>query len=1637
MKHILPHFDLFEKALPRWLIDASQAQRDQLQALTIEAHRAAEKLRESLDAMPSPRDFALGLLKSRITQPIDFEHARISRRFQLDCVPSVSDLATTKPVLDIVERALCPHQTVSQALLHAALSNYPTPTGFGDVDEAFALTDGNGLSAQSFVRAVHDLDIGGHYQSRLKEILPLPAKQPSTLQAAYSQWRRAAFEVDVCQALMSGQLTQEDTRLLPRESIRWMPSRALADVTHSGLALFGTALHGALVFVAGEPLADGAHTVLLYAPNHPEGALRGFASETALKEQLVAELKQPRLKAFYLRMAAWKEQLTLTSKLASNLSANAGASYAERSIIQLPTLNLSAPLEDYPSWRNLILENAATLAVPASVLLERAHERLIARLVQDCEQLLFTAAMLVPGFQPLGWLALAVFVHGIADEVYDGYQAWSVGDREQAIHHVFALAANLAAGVVVQRVSGKFTGELQLMQTTQGKPRLWRSDMVPYRPLPPEGIAEDQPRFNAAGRSWVRLNKEAYPVVEREGALVLDMPGNHEGVTPELIPQGGSGWRWEHDDPLTWQGIHLLRAFAEVPSHLGDQDVLEALRLSGVTQARLRYALANGQPLPAVLAYWLRRCSTWKSLEDWAEALRTTGKAPIDAPVVIGELVKLDGWPTRLGLGSVSAGEHHGFGEAIASEIVELEVEALSDGSWGDQLLGSMSEEERIALTGTSDRALQALELAKHWSARIVRQRWPLHRLIMNAPLPDERVIPLIRQFPGLPTELALAVASDANQQEVDALLTGSVPPSLGQIAVDMLRDLRVGKALEALEQGQAEDDSDRLFISNLARLPNWDHTMRITLKTGSSIRPTLESIGPDDAIEQVVERVDGLYRRKGSAEPGATLEQVVVNLLSADQRRRLLGTHDAAWLRKRVVRQAWENPESVRGDLNIQPNSPPATRLPGRVDGRLGYALSGRRRSFPAIGRRQLTDRLCRLYPLLSMPEILVLEDTLAANGQRLLADAVSSLEADWTRLDSSLKEWARTPLPIRIGESASQRWARTNMRYLTVDRIRAAWRRETKLPSSGGHYVYGLDLSFLTIGQLPESVGSFDHIEVLDMTGMELRQDVGEFLTFFPNVRSLSLGGNPLTGVPRSVSELKRLERLVLAHTPLTPAVEMFDVVTDASLPLSSLDISGIGVPTGAFEKLLRLPGLQVLRWDNAPDVTDAHLATIGEMRELRLLTLVSSGIRLNAQSRGFTRHLTLLSGLYMNKNPLTVPPAVSTLEMLVDLELEHTQLGTLPEGLDTLIDARPSRLRRINLGGNKLRDVSALVAALQRLRGHADSPVVLLNDNPVQGQQVDALEDLNIIVVHAEDAWMMPNTALLRIARRLRGSTLAGAFLSWVGKRVARLPALSTGYRNFLDTFLEANNQFASFRSAIPNFDARLAAFRQRIYGQIYDSVLPDLNSLNRQLKAFQAAQRIDIVQGDDPYDALLRHNYDLWQLELSERYGAAEVQERTTRSRFVDWLLDKHDELNQNDVVERMGEQDWQPYLERIDARWTAEEQRWDAAGSLLDDAVREPVDAGEFPALLIDNLIAPGPDLPRARDSMDASREEVLEPVNDVPWRADGSPRTVTLNEDQYRRSAIIYRRVRIVEMERLAREITEAAVTPWWEPEQE
>lgn len=1641
MKHVLPYYGVFEANTPKWLLQASQGQRDTLQQLTLRAHQTSEAVRDCLQGIAPIRDFAAGRLQASLATTAQWDQATLTHTYRPRCVPELGLTEPFSPLAPVVNAAneFCPTYSSVQTLLHVALGNVPSATGYGEPDETYQVDGAPGLASAAFINAVYTLDIGGQYQALLAAQLSLPAPVAvaAGLQHAWEQWDAAVLRLAAMHAELSGQASQQALMLLGEAQVP--ASTELCEV-----ALFGIGLQGVRVY---KP-ASGSGPLLLYVPNAPAGALNAFDDEAALKRFLLGTLQQPAERSLLVRTALLKLQPELARKLVENVaSGSAGA--ARLDIVQLNTITDRTAQAAYAQWRTALMDNAACLAVPKQVLTSKRHARFIATLETAAQQVLFTAAMLVPGCQPLAWGAVAVYAYGLCDQVYAGYQAWRLGDREAAVNHFFNMAANLAAGMVAQHVQTQFLSQLFVLSDLQGQLKLWDADLpawqapqAPHSDLAPgaDGVTR------AGGRSWVRVGGRDYPMIataDAEAPLTLQVPSNHEGVVPDLIPSGTAQWQWAHEHVLSWRGPRLLRGFDGVPAGLGDQALAELQCLAGVGDDQLRYLLANHLPLPALLRYWLRHRSLSQALRGWAGELIRHGRAAISAPVVIGRLLELAGWPQRIAVQVDEGGVAHLLGDPQATTTVTLDAAAVADGSWAGQILAVLDEHEQLALLPRVPSAQRPRALAERWAADLSAHAEALHTaLLQQLPVADHSA-PLLRQFPGLTGEHAQAIVAAANADELNTLMAGRVPPALGVAAAEALRELRVSRALEALAQGQPSDDRDRLMMSNLARLPGWAGNQTIVLRNAPDWRPALEYASGTGQSERTVVRQRGLYHvvaedghTQGS---GMRLEEALYHLLPPPMQRVLANGAGPAMLNARVLEHAMGSWEQAYADLRLRPREQAAVRWPQRLNGQLGYPLAGSGRG-PGTGlQRTLSGRLSRLFPTLDTGQMAALRSELAAQRERPLIEWVSHLEQQWQQLDRTLREW--TYAPVAPGPSVPA--SGLAMRQSVAQRLRAAWRRDvwqSLRPSTAG---LTLDLSTFRTLELPPLAARFSGVKVLHLAATDLGDGLGTFLAGFPNLLELNLNSCRISRLPEELAQLSRLERLSLKYVPLAPTGDMFAPLAPTGVlarPLHTLEFAGgQEIPTTALETLAGLPNLRSLRWDNAQGFSDAHAAIIGRMPRLQMLSLQGGSVRLTPSSQGSFSGLAQLRELSLADNPLTLPPHLDGLRQLATLDLQGAQLTALPSGLADLLDPWPPVLKHLNLDNNQLRNIAPL---LERLQGRelADVLDIYLNDNPIQPSQVDTLDALGIIITHRADRWVGSRSRLRHALRRARGESAAAAFLDWVSQQVRESPGAVPVYRSFLNRLFMVSSAFDPELAAAAGFDDRIKVFRRRIYAQVTDMVPPDAWSLSRQLDAFQAAQTMDTVQNDDPFDPLLQHNYRLWQMELAGRYAGLadahrQVASRTTRARFVDWLLAKQDELDQIDTVARIGEQDWRPYLDQVSPRWAEALSSWDAAGELLlETGASEAIDAAQLPAELVDHLIEPGGQLPTAFLGVGAL-PDIIEPVADVAWRLEGVAQQVSLNEDQYRRAAVIYRRVRLMVTERLAREITEGAVAPWWEPE--
>lgn len=136
---------------------------------------------------------------------------------------------------------------------------------------------------------------------------------------------------------------------------------------------------------------------------------------------------------------------------------------------------------------NKILDDAKVLAIPTGVKDAESRNAELKSYASTGLALLGLAGLFVP---VLGEVMLGVAALQVADEVYEGYQDWRIGDRQAALGHLFSVAETIVVGAalgagatagarLLERVS--FVDGLVPVLVGNERLKLCSSDMSAYR----------------------------------------------------------------------------------------------------------------------------------------------------------------------------------------------------------------------------------------------------------------------------------------------------------------------------------------------------------------------------------------------------------------------------------------------------------------------------------------------------------------------------------------------------------------------------------------------------------------------------------------------------------------------------------------------------------------------------------------------------------------------------------------------------------------------------------------------------------------------------------------------------------------------------------------------------------------------------------------------------------------------------------------------------------------------------------------------------------------------------------------------------------------------------------------------------
>lgn len=1066
--------------------------------------------------------------------------------------------------------------------------------------------------------------------------------------------------------------------------------------------------------------------------------------------------------------------------------------------------------------------------------------------------------------------------------------------------------------------------------------------------------------------------------------------------------------------------------------------------------------------MPAILADTLDQARCWQEVQHTIARLRRDEAPQTGHFRIVQTLTELPGWPDDLTLRYYDGTTFYPIGDLADTRLLDLQKTDFANDGWTDRVLSGLSTSEQRALLGQSSVGLPAVQrnrlLAGRWAQYLEHNTKRLTTAMARSATLDPIAAPLLKAFPGLPESIANELVGQVVGQDRVRLLEGRVSKGLGIQCAEALRELRLARALRALEVGENSVDRDRLILGLVGNDPLLQGRVRLRLYLRES-KASMETVGagPLKIIRQQGEQYRAFDDKGNELADTPILEEALLRAMPDDARQALgLEIWEADKFRSRLMVQALGDRQGLRAYLRMKrfdSAGPPLQWL----NGRLGYPLSGRGRLPMAEWRGILGHRLERLYPSYAGDDLVELQATFtqqASDEQISLENLVTRLETDWNRLDSELHQWVEHQGIHHPAENAYEHATVMTVRRSVERQIRRAWRRERD-PGRSGNLI-SLRLHGHDIGRLPPLSVRFDHIDELNLADMGLDADPSPFLRLFPSLDALYLQGNNLSAVPVAVGELPVLMELSLSNNPLSVDAGLLAPLQaeDAAPLLSSLHLSGIGSRgdaqasthlVAAINRLAQRAVLNELVWSGNVHFTSAELQAIGAMPHLKILDLTDCDLILNQQGSAFLRTATALEDLRLSGNHCRQLPALPELTALQQLEMANSGLERLPPPALAVLSRPTADTIVLDLSGNRIRSIQDdLLPALARTP--RDILVgLLLDDNPLPSAQIDALRALAPEAFrYTVDDWLYDSPGVQRAMEIARDDAGNRGFLDWLSgamREVDDTGTLTDVQREqgvaVLRRYVRYQHVYDNLAAPLPDFDVQLAELRRRLQARALDRVRPDLNELQLHFSMFESIQRSRVPAQTPPFSAFLDEHVHYWDFILRQRHpDEADRLPMFTREGFINWLCDAQETFNPLDHEPRPGEMTWRPYLGVMSTEWTNEVAIWNRVEDDLADALGETitVDPSGWPQVLLDNLTNPDVNLPSAWESIQVDGNTVwhragLEAVSDVDWRAG---RSVVLNDDQYRRTMAILRSVMTREIEALARRVTTQLVVPWW-----
>ncbi|KPN89371.1 hypothetical protein AL066_22710 [Pseudomonas nunensis] len=964
-----------------------------------------------------------------------------------------------------------------------------------------------------------------------------------------------------------------------------------------------------------------AGRLIAYVPGDPQHPIKEYDSFTDFMQTLVSQLRGVEYQQFFSRFVDQKDKGVFFARVNERLKT---FEWAQRKSLDMGPWWRETPIENanpeplthvisgnvwsalFTRRRDKVIADARHIAVPTGDEDAQTRWKRLTGYLDIAWNVFNFAGMLIPG---VGEALLGLMVAQLVEELAEGFEDWSKGDREEAAGHISSVLINgaqlalmgaghvLPTGAALSIQPSPFVDNLKAVELPDGKTSLWNPDLSPYErqvPLPNNVRPNEIGLLLHDGESVLALDDKHYAIKEgpNSNGHRIRHPSRANAYEPQVAHNGGGAWTSELERPQLWDEAKVWRrlgtAFEELPIARQEQ----ARIVSGVDHTRLRRMHVEQESPPALLIDTLQRFKAYGEADALGPQI-LQNKVPESLEGFLPTFVtELRGWPESRGVelfkGETYTGTSVRYG-GVDGETIKVTHSQWRSGKLLERVLDSLNEDEITAILGNQVSLLRAERLTALRSRLAMhagRQTSRLFESLYKAGevTADARQLLLQREYPTMPGTVAREMLKRVSPEDLAFIdQKDRLPLQVKALAKRAMAELRTVRAYEGLYlEVLASADTERLALHSIAALPGWSLSVRIEVRELSILGKLRDSVGPPDAANRkvLVLNEEGTFEARDHRDQhlhGADdIYSAVLHALP-DTERKALGFEivEGARLKETVQRQPLAQKE-LGSILEDYPTFKPAydpehMKLPG---GMLGYRFN----PSPATIRY----RASCLYPQFTDADLDEMMSRFSARGG--LVQQISALEDEFDAFSRVMNRWVNhSGEAPRFSRSGLSEFESRNQVYRA---LRQCWQRTGPrgVEVTGEAHSQALDLSVMDLGKHLESMpvlsANFDHVTNVNLAGNGLRDSHATFLHHFRQARQLDLRNNRMTRLPSVIGGMRRLNNLLLSNNQIVLTVEALNNLRGLTQMRS---MSLMGNPLGLLPDISRMRHLVMLQMSN----------------------------------------------------------------------------------------------------------------------------------------------------------------------------------------------------------------------------------------------------------------------------------------------------------------------------------------------------------------------------------------------------------------------------------------------------------------------